>query len=623
MTVPDWNSRDAVRASRAIEPTEEALQDLLKSFDKRMQRLSDQYLQMMGEHLADIGTLWPSDVHRLQQIRRMNKNLSALRRRIANAAHAGEKEIQKAFELIAGEDTRMATKILGMPDTLSVSSNAYLKNILQAQALETMGRMENLANSTVSSDAYRRAVDRAVSAVQSGVEDYGSAIRRSIREAGQMGLRVRENGTQAVEYASGHTRRLDSAVRMNILDGVRHLNQSIMDEMGRQLGADGIEIDAHMLCAEDHLPYQGRQFSNADFEQIQSGLPRPFGEWNCRHSWHPILLGISQPTFTDDDLRAMQDYSNEEIEIDGRTKTRYQWSQEMRRMETAVRQQKDTATLAKAAGDTQLERRCKGTILQLNEKYKSVAEQAGLKPEFQRTYVPGFRDVKVEAVNVNQQADKSILSPNFNPETRRIDYAAAASFTGSDTRLINMLRTGSPSDISQVIREVLDRDYPNLRRSKWSGETVVKTLKELKYAGGRKHESCQIWVCENLRYDVSTLIHEELHARSSSWFSKKDYIAAREYEEGVVEYITQEICKLHGISHTASYGEFVGPLRYIRSVVAPNETDLDFAMRLIDIPLNQRYNEIVAMIQGSEHASKKAIEKSLWFLQDMGQRRWK
>ena len=340
--------------------------------------------------------MWPSDVHRLQQIRRMNRNLSTLRRRIATAANAGEKEIQKAFELIAGEDTRMATKILGMPDTLSVSSNAYLKNILQAQALETMGRMENLANSTVSSDAYRRAVDTAVSAVQSGVEDYGSAIRRSIREAGQMGLRVRENGTTAVEYASGHTRRLDSAVRMNILDGVRHLNQSIMDEVGRQLGADGIEIDAHMLCAEDHLPYQGRQFSNADFEQIQSSLPRPFGEWNCRHSWHPILLGISRPAFTDDDLRAMQDYSTEQIEIDGRTKTRYQWSQEMRRLESAVRQQKDTATMAKAAGDTQLERRCKGTILQLNEKYKSVADQAGLKPEFQRTFVQGYRDGKAE-----------------------------------------------------------------------------------------------------------------------------------------------------------------------------------------------------------------------------------
>ena len=149
---------------------------------------------------------------------------------------------------------------------------------------------------------YRGAIDEAVSAVQSGTEDYGSAIRRVIREAGQSGLRVAERGQRMVDYESGYYRRLDTAVRMNVLDGVRHLNQSIMEELGRQFGADGVEIDAHMLCAEDHLPYQGGQYSNEEFEEIQDSLQRPFGEWNCRHSWHPIILGVSPRTYTDGEL---------------------------------------------------------------------------------------------------------------------------------------------------------------------------------------------------------------------------------------------------------------------------------------------------------------------------------
>ena len=80
--------------------------------------------------------------------------------------------------------------------------------------------------------------------------------------AGAMGLRVRDTGTRAVQYESGHTRRVDTAVRMNVLDAMRRMNQRAMEEVGREFGADGVEIDAHMLCAEDHLPYQGQQFSN-------------------------------------------------------------------------------------------------------------------------------------------------------------------------------------------------------------------------------------------------------------------------------------------------------------------------------------------------------------------------
>lgn len=616
-----WSTRREARAQPFTQYDETGLQALLDSFEARMTKLNDMYLRLMGEHIADIGTLWPSDVHRLQQIRRMNKNLHDIERRIAEVAGQSREEIEALFQKIAQEDVRMAGKILGAPDTVNVKDNLPLQRILRAQARETAGRMTNLANSTALSGKYRDAVDVAVNAVQSGVEDYGSAIRRVIREAGQSGLRVRENGTRVVDYESGRSVRIDTAARMSVLDGVRHLNQSIMEEVGRQFGADGVEIDAHMLCAEDHVPYQGGQYSNEEFEQIQDSLQRPFGEWNCRHSWHPIMMGISPRTYTDDELSEMRRYSTEQIEIDGRTKTRYQWSQEMRRVETRIRQVKDTATLARYAGDDVLRRQCQQQIGVLNERYTALAQGVGLKPEYQRTYVAGFRGS--ESGHVDQRADKHLLSPNFDPETRRLDYAAAASFARNDTRLINMLRTGSPTDISQAIREVFDRDYPNLRRSKWSGETVVKTLEELNYAGGRKHESCQIWVCESLKYDVSTLIHEELHARSSSWFSKNDFIAAREYEEGVVEYITQEICKLHGIPHTASYDEFVGPLRYIRGVTAPNSSNLDFAMSLIDIPLNQRYNNIVARIKDAEHTTEKSIEKSLWFLQDMGRRRWK
>ena len=56
------------------------------------------------------------------------------------------------------------------------------------------------------------------------VTDYASAIRGALREAG--------NGGLSVQYPSGLTRRLDSNLRQNVLDGVRSLNNDILDQLG-------------------------------------------------------------------------------------------------------------------------------------------------------------------------------------------------------------------------------------------------------------------------------------------------------------------------------------------------------------------------------------------------------
>ena len=201
------------------------------------------------------------------------------------------------------------------------------------------------------------------------MEDYRSAMRRALREASAEGLRVK--------YASGLTRRLDSAVRMNVLDGIRALNQANMDAIGSAFGADGVEISAHPMCAEDHLPYQGRQYSKAAFAELQDRLPRPIGMWNCRHIAYPILLGVSPPAHSAQELEEYRRGSKEEIEIDGDTRSRYEWTQVQRAIETAVRYKQDEITLAKAAGDDVLVRDARRKIRELDSYYSKISEAAG------------------------------------------------------------------------------------------------------------------------------------------------------------------------------------------------------------------------------------------------------
>lgn len=277
-------------------------------------------------------------------------------------------------------------KYYGEARQVPIRQNKAIKRILQAQARVTQQEMANLSQTTIISNLYRRAVDTAVQTVQSGLTDYNSAIRSAMKRAAGQGLRVKYP-------VSGISRRLDTAVRMNVLDGVRALNNDVLWQTGKEFGADGVEISAHALCAEDHLPYQGRQYSLKEFEAIQLRLDRPIGMWNCKHTRFPILLGVSAPTYSEEELRRLRILSSTRVEIDGQKLTRYQWTQEQRHIETAIRSQKDIAIAAKAAGDDVLRRECQRNINRLDALYQNISEHAGLIKQRERMTVSGFRRV--------------------------------------------------------------------------------------------------------------------------------------------------------------------------------------------------------------------------------------
>ena len=133
---------------------------------------------------------------------------------------------------------------------------------------------------------------------------------------------------------------------MNISDGVRQLNASYRDMQGKRFGSDGIELSAHGLCSPDHLPYQGKQYTNKEFERIQSSLKRPFFTMNCHHSKFPIIIGISSPAYSDKELMEIEQKSNEIVKYQlpgGKVveKSRYEATQDQRRQETKIRRLKD------------------------------------------------------------------------------------------------------------------------------------------------------------------------------------------------------------------------------------------------------------------------------------------
>lgn len=372
--------------------SERQLEALLQVFVARTQAVTEKYLTLMGEHLRDIGHLSATDVHRLIELKRMNANIEIIKREIAKVAGLMMEDVEMVFREVAASDERFAREVFETGHSPPVKYNPVEKlsspveRILKAQLRITQQTMANLSQTTVLSAMYSKAVDVAVQAVQTGLTDYNSAIRNAMKQAAAEGLKV--------VYPTGYSRRLDTAVRQNVLDGVRALNQDVLDQLGKEFRADGIELSAHALCATDHLPYQGRQYSNAEFERIQNSLYRRFGIWNCKHTWFPIILGITEPAHTESELQTYVLNSNAEITIGERTMSRYDWSQQQRRIETVVRQQKDIAVTAAASGDMMARREAQRNINRLQTQYAKISEVAGLIEKPERMSVAGFRRVK-------------------------------------------------------------------------------------------------------------------------------------------------------------------------------------------------------------------------------------
>ena len=300
----------------------DAAERAAKIFIRRYEALNEEYLEIIGERIRAIGRVSPTDLYRLERLRDIGTDMEKLKRKLASETGKSLKELEKLL--------RQAADAAMKPYDGLMNAEPYLRNeiaeaMAAAQYIETTRAMVNLSNTTVSSASYQGLVDRAVSAVQLGTESYQSAIRSMLRGAAWDGLCV-VDGTRKVRYASGLTRRLDTAARQNVLDGFRALMQRTRDETGKAFGADGVEISAHMLCAEDHLPYQGRQFSLEEFERLNQTLRRPIakGIWNCSHVAEPIVLGISEPAYTEEELAEYRRSSVEQVTIDGKTRSRYQ-----------------------------------------------------------------------------------------------------------------------------------------------------------------------------------------------------------------------------------------------------------------------------------------------------------
>ena len=348
----------------------------------RFEKVNLFYLSKMAEQIKEIGKLDKDNMHRLEQMAKMGNNIEEINLYLSKQSGLALQDIYRLYDKSAGEiykDVAYLYKHKGITQP-AFSENTAIQNYISSVRNLTAGTFANMANTTSIAKDYKDAIDLAIDTVATGMDGYQDALERIILNKATQGARV--------QYSSGRTRRLDSAARMNILEGVRQVNYGVRLEAGKQYGADGVEIDAHGLCAQDHLPYQGRQYSLSKYNSINSRLKRHFGTCNCQHGISYIILGVSPPTYDDKELQSIKDYSNEKIKVGDKEITRYEASQVMRNLETKMRyKQEQIIALQKAGKDVEKQKK---QLKRLKQSYGYASKQANLRRQWNRAKVPGY-----------------------------------------------------------------------------------------------------------------------------------------------------------------------------------------------------------------------------------------
>lgn len=387
------------------------LELLLERFYNRFNQYNAKVLEKLGEAIKKFDGVSPTTAHKIAQELKYGTDIDDLMAELSRLSGKSVKDIEEVFDIVAEENVAFAevyAKAKNM-EFVDYKDNDQLKRLVKGIAGETNATFKNISKTRAIGfvlkdkygkktfknlkDTYIDLIDEAVFNVEIGVSDYQSAMRGVIKQLAESGVKIHE---EKVGYPSGYNRRIDSSVRQNVLTGVRKINITTQKIVGRQYGADGIEISAHSPCAEDHLFLQGKQFSNKEFKKLNASLERPISEYNCRHFVFSIVLGVNQPSYSDKMLNEMNKESQRIIEYEGKKYTAYEATQVQRKLETEIRKQKDQQIIARASDNKELIKESQDRITKLTNKYKEISKISGLPTRMDRLKVTKYRRISAK-----------------------------------------------------------------------------------------------------------------------------------------------------------------------------------------------------------------------------------
>lgn len=393
-----------------IEALPSAMEQLYRSLQLNIMSDLTERLKANGEEITSAAD-W--QINRLYELGVSKDEIDSL---IQSTLNVSDAEIDRIYdEVVKSGYARNEELYKGKgKEYIPYAENKQLQQLVKAVKNQTKSEYRNItgslgfavrnADNTLSftplADFYQRTLDNGLMQIASGAVDYNTVLKRAVKAMTDSGLRT-------VDYASGWSNRVDVAVRRALMTGFNQVVAKVNEDNAEQLGTEYFEVSYHRGARPTHQVWQGRVYSKKELETV-CGLGTVTGLCgaNCYHSYSPFMKGIDTPTYSEEELDHMNEEVNTPKEYNGKEYTAYEAQQRQRRLETAMRADRQKIELLTQGGaDDDTITGAKVRYFQRQDEYVKFSKAMNLPQQWERITVDGKNALgsklpkKAESVN--------------------------------------------------------------------------------------------------------------------------------------------------------------------------------------------------------------------------------
>lgn len=377
--------------------TPEVLDGMPEGIAELYRGLELQLLDEICSRLNLAGDLNEVTVDSIRALRSQGISLDEIESAIRATTNISDEELQKLLDDVVTRNQEYYTELIdlaGITQPQTLLSQSDIEAIIRQTGTEminitqSMGFLVDGGKTMLEpARAYQWALNNAELEIMSGAISYNQAIKRSVRQLADSGLRY-------VTYESGHRDHIDVAARRAVMTGINQLCQRYAEQSQDYLNTDLVEVSAHSGArnigagAANHASWQGKVYrwkekkrttkgSYPDFVDTTGyGSGEGLGGWNCRHHFYPFVEGVSERTYTGSQLRHIDD--GRDADFEGRHYTAYEATQKQREIERTVRKLERRRIAFEAQGNTEEAQAAQAQQRRLRKKYREFSKAADL-----------------------------------------------------------------------------------------------------------------------------------------------------------------------------------------------------------------------------------------------------
>lgn len=330
---------------RQLDDLPDAVVDIISAAEQEI-------INDMARRIAEAGAVTETAQWQLSRLEAVGAERDYILQRLSRAVDMSEEQLILLFDEAATRTLAVDDRLYRAAgyDPLPLAENTYMQQLIQAGLIKTLNEYRNLTRTTAATatQQFENALDLAYHKIASGAFSYQEAIKAGIQS-------LAKNGLAVIQYPTGWVDYLDVAFRRATLTGVNQTAAEVQLRRMDEMETDLVETTAHHGARPDHAVWQGRWFSRSGqsdkypdfYASTGYGTGPGLCGWNCRHSFFPVIEGLSEPAYSTDKLREL---NSRTVTVDGQEMSLYDATQRQRYIERKIRRWKREASAMDAAG---------------------------------------------------------------------------------------------------------------------------------------------------------------------------------------------------------------------------------------------------------------------------------